>query len=181
MASERQIAANRLNARKSTGPRSRAGKQRASRNAYRHGLSASVVAKQIDDLAHQIVGEGEDGVCLQLARSVAEAHLELARIRQTKVALIERIRSCGAFEPGPEFLLPRRQCLRLLKEMLAGRQPQPVPSRKFTDAIKLRVPPAIRGEPEASAEAFRRILRQLIKIERYERRAPHGSITQFGS
>jgi hypothetical protein len=33
MASERQIAANRRNARKSTGPRSGAGKKRASRNA----------------------------------------------------------------------------------------------------------------------------------------------------
>jgi hypothetical protein len=42
MASERQIAANRRNARKSTGPRSGAGKKRASRNAYRHGLTLSI-------------------------------------------------------------------------------------------------------------------------------------------
>jgi hypothetical protein len=55
MASERQIAANRRNARKSTGPRSGAGKKRASRNAYRHGLTLSItsteaLAKQLETL-----------------------------------------------------------------------------------------------------------------------------------
>jgi hypothetical protein len=42
MASEGQIAANRRNARKSTGPRSSGGRKRASRNAYRHGLTLSI-------------------------------------------------------------------------------------------------------------------------------------------
>jgi len=40
MTSERQIAANRLNGRKSRGPRTTAGKSTASRNAVRHGLAA---------------------------------------------------------------------------------------------------------------------------------------------
>ena len=41
MASDRQIAANRKNARKSTGPRTRKGKIVSSRNAITHGLTAS--------------------------------------------------------------------------------------------------------------------------------------------
>src|SRR6476660_2520353 len=41
MASEKQIAANRMNAKKSRGPRSAGGKARASRNATRHGLAAN--------------------------------------------------------------------------------------------------------------------------------------------
>ena len=41
MASEKQIAANRRNARKSRGPRSAGGKARASRNATQHGLAAN--------------------------------------------------------------------------------------------------------------------------------------------
>ena len=58
MASERQIAANRRNARKSTGPRSGAGMKRASRNAYRHGLTLSITstaasAKQLDKLVRR--------------------------------------------------------------------------------------------------------------------------------
>lgn len=39
MASEKQIAANRRNAKRSTGPKTVAGKLRSSQNAYRHGLS----------------------------------------------------------------------------------------------------------------------------------------------
>ena len=39
MASERQIAANRRNAKKSSGPRSAVGKARSRRNALRHGLA----------------------------------------------------------------------------------------------------------------------------------------------
>jgi hypothetical protein len=44
MASERQIAANRRNARKSTRPRSGAGKNRSSRNAYRHDLTFGITS-----------------------------------------------------------------------------------------------------------------------------------------
>lgn len=43
MTSPRQIAANRLNARKSTGPRTLAGKRRSRRNALRHGLTAETL------------------------------------------------------------------------------------------------------------------------------------------
>jgi hypothetical protein len=43
MASRRQIAANRRNARKSTGPRTSAGKLRSRQNATRHGLTAETV------------------------------------------------------------------------------------------------------------------------------------------
>ena len=41
MATQAQILANRRNARKSTGPRTRHGKALASQNALKHGLSAS--------------------------------------------------------------------------------------------------------------------------------------------
>jgi hypothetical protein len=75
MASERQIAANRRNARKSAGPRSGAGKKRASRNAYRHGLtlsitSTAVVAKQVDKLVREIAGDTEDAMLLERARAI---------------------------------------------------------------------------------------------------------------
>lgn len=40
MASEKQIAANRTNAARSTGPRTASGKARASKNALRHGFAA---------------------------------------------------------------------------------------------------------------------------------------------
>src|SRR5690349_5405461 len=49
MTSLKQIEANRRNALKSTGPRSEEGKQRASRNAFRHGLTAETVLEPLED------------------------------------------------------------------------------------------------------------------------------------
>ena len=50
MTSLKQIEANRRNAQNSTGPRSEAGKQRSSRNAIRHGLTAETVIVPLEDV-----------------------------------------------------------------------------------------------------------------------------------
>jgi len=64
MASERQLAANRANARKSSGPRSASGKTRASRNALKHGLntpmSGVAFAREVEALARQIADHAKD-------------------------------------------------------------------------------------------------------------------------
>src|SRR4030095_13893428 len=49
MTSLKQTDPNRRNALKSTGPRSEEGKQRASRNALRHGLTAETVLEPLED------------------------------------------------------------------------------------------------------------------------------------
>ena len=49
MTSLKQIEANRRNAQSSTGPRTEAGKQRSSRNAVRHGLTAETVIEPLED------------------------------------------------------------------------------------------------------------------------------------
>ena len=85
MATERQIAANRKNAQRSTGPRSSRGKKRASRNARRHGLttpaSGPEFEREAERLARQLAGETEDIIVLELAREAAQAELERRRIR----------------------------------------------------------------------------------------------------
>jgi hypothetical protein len=136
VASERQIAANRANAGKSSGPRSLAGKSRASSNAYRHGLSASVgtnasLAPQLEALARKIAGNAVDAITLERAREIAQAEFDLARVRRAKVCLIESARACAA-------------------------------------ADRPLMPPQ---DPDRSAEAVRRVLPDLRKLERYERRA----------
>lgn len=55
MASEKQIAANRRNAKRSTGPRTAAGKLRTSQNAYLHGLSIPLAHfSQMPDLMEKL-------------------------------------------------------------------------------------------------------------------------------
>jgi hypothetical protein len=165
MASERQIAANRRNARKSTGPRSGAGMKRASRNACRHGLtlnitSTAVFAKQLDKLVRKIAGDTEDAMVLERARAIAQAELDLARVRQAKVALIERASAFGELDPPT---LTVTQMIRLLNAFDRGRPivPKPIDS--------LAAMPS--QEPYRSAEAVRRVLPELRKLNRYERRA----------
>jgi hypothetical protein len=50
MTTWRQIAANRRNAEKSTGPRTEAGKRRSRGNALRHGLCAETVVEMLEDV-----------------------------------------------------------------------------------------------------------------------------------
>jgi hypothetical protein len=179
MASERQIAANRRNARKSTGPHSGAGKKRASRNAYRHGLRSSITstaayAKQLDKLVREIAGDTKDAILLERARAIAQAELELARVRRVKVALIERASAFGELDP-PQAFSSVTQIIRLLNAIDRGRVPsfpEPVDSSATMPS----------QEPDRSAEAIRRVLPELRKLDRYERRAAvrrHRAVLDF--
>ena len=49
MASAKQLAANRLNAKRSTGPKGEAGKSRSSKNALKHGLTAREIVIRDED------------------------------------------------------------------------------------------------------------------------------------
>ena len=167
MASERQIAANQRNARKSTGPRSGAGKKRAGRNAYRHGLTLSITstaayAKQLETLVREIAGDSEDAIVLEHARAVAQAELELARVRRAKVALIERASAFGELDP-PQAFSTVTEIKRFFNALDRGRLivPKPIDASATMPS----------QEPDRSAEALRRALPELRKLDRYERRA----------
>jgi hypothetical protein len=131
VASERKIAANRRNARKSTGPRSSVGKKRTRRNSYRHGLSATVISsaertKSIEELARQIAGHTHDAVVQECARDAAQAALDLAQIRRVKIALIERMLVFGEFQTPQDFDTVG-QIKKLLRALDRGEAIAPVP------------------------------------------------------
>lgn len=92
MTSAQRLKANRANAQSSTGPRSELGKARASKNARRHGLSVSIrlsppLSAEAESLACEIAGEGGVPDILACARRIAEAQIELMRVRQAALII----------------------------------------------------------------------------------------------
>jgi len=168
VASERQIAANRSNARKSIGPRSSPGKKRSSQNAHSHGLSLSIssaaIAKHLEKRTRKIAGGSKDEIILEHARAVAQAEFDLARVRQVKLALIERASGLGALD-APQVFGSLAKEMRYLKSILSGRAPPSLPAR--VDPLAT-MPTQV---PERTAEAVRRALPELVKLDRYESRA----------
>lgn len=94
MPSEQRIVANRLNAKKSTGPRSEEGRRKARRNALRHGLAIDVAFdpyfhRTIEAAAKTIVFASASGITITVARHLAETEIDLLRIRDVRTALFK--------------------------------------------------------------------------------------------
>ena len=92
VATEKQIAANRANAQKSTGPKTAAGRLKSSRNAFRHGLSLPLrfdlaTSKTADAIVRLLTNDHADEEKLSAATEVAQAQLELIRIREVRAKL----------------------------------------------------------------------------------------------
>jgi hypothetical protein len=124
MASEKQIAANRANAKRSTGPKTVAGKMASSRNAYRHGLSGPmqldpIISAKVDAIANTLFGGegGEDR--LKKTADFAMAQIELLRIRATRTELMakteliynntQQLRRIVALDRYERYALTRRR------------------------------------------------------------------------
>jgi ABC transporter substrate binding protein len=93
LTSNRKIKANRANARASTGPKTARGRARAARNAFRHGLSLPVcsdpfLSEEVEALAREIAGPEANARIQELARRVAEAQIDLRRVRHARHQLL---------------------------------------------------------------------------------------------
>ena len=94
MATEKQIAANRENAKRSTGPKTAAGRSRSSRNAVRHGLSCPLdfaMSEKADAIARLLSSVGANHEQLTSTMEVAHAQVELLRIRTVRAELMAAI------------------------------------------------------------------------------------------
>src|SRR5438477_19119 len=98
MTSQARVTANRENARRRTGPRTVAGKQSSSRNAFRHGLEAIHVH---DPVTHEKIGRRAALLCggdvgpteEEFATTIAECQVTLSQVRAARICAIERIRT----------------------------------------------------------------------------------------
>ena len=93
MTSDLKSQANRANSGASTGPRTPQGRARAARNALRHGLSLPVcsdpvLSDHVEALAREIAGGDTNPEIQHSARLIAEAQIDLLRIRQARHQLL---------------------------------------------------------------------------------------------
>jgi hypothetical protein len=175
MASERQIEANRRNAKKSTGPKSDSAKKRSSKNAYQHGLSVPMSAVEsearLKELARQFAGDTADAGIFALAETAADAHLDLERVRRVQTAMIERALSretCDAepFDPNMEEL--RQRFVEIDWAVAVREATSPPPEMIYSSKT---LPGGKEEEERRFAEAVQRILPELTKTCRYEKQA----------
>jgi len=91
MSSEKQIAANQRNGRKSKGPRTAPGKARASRNALRHGLASisrhnPAVALRIEGIARAICADTSNPSLFEQALIIGETTCVLGCVCAERIA-----------------------------------------------------------------------------------------------
>ena len=163
MTSARKLAANRANARASTGPKTARGRARVGRNALRHGLSLALdrdpsALAEVDGLARRIAGPAANAAMLDLARRIAEAALDLKRVRLARHRLLSR----ALTEPCHDARAQRRALLSVAFGFLRKTETAPDP-----DALAHS---ELTGLDKFTAILMGQSLR-LTALERYEQRA----------
>jgi hypothetical protein len=93
MATEKQIAANRANSKRSTGPKTKTGRLKSSRNAFRHGLSGPSPTNpaDIDAIARTLA---VDGARADTTWELAQTEWELLRIRRARGQMMASLLRC---------------------------------------------------------------------------------------
>jgi hypothetical protein len=156
MSSEKQVAANRRNARKSRGPKTPAGKAVASRNALRHGLASiscrnPAFAPQIEGIARAICPDTSNPSLFEQALIIGETTCVLGRVCAERIARMERL-------------------------LDATPSPPPTATAPEKDRVKRELTTVSRGEREAMHLAMHLHLGTpgvagIDPLDRYERRA----------
>jgi hypothetical protein len=156
MTSDKKIAANRLNAKKSIGPRTQRGKSRASRNAWRHGWAVaktghSKASAHVESMAKAICGGHGPPALYEQVVIIAECEMRLLKLRAARVAAIHRNRSV---EPG-------------------ARQPNELSGFPTTERCGAARSVVERAEPRQSEDMdeLHGALPELVRLDHYERRA----------
>jgi hypothetical protein len=167
MTSAKKIAANTRNAARSTGPRSAFGKKRVSRNAYRHGLCQSAASQQqfnedVENRTREFAEGSCDPFTLDKARTVAEAEVDILRAIRAKIAVFQRTYVFGALDPAR---FSDRAIKRWFKAFDRGLDPA---LSVAMEGVPEPMPTDVSGR---MTEAIRRAMPELLKIDRYERRA----------
>jgi hypothetical protein len=168
MISAHKIRANRENARASTGPKTANGRARSARNRLRHALSLPVssnpaLSEEAAALAREIAGPAANAEIQELARQVAEAQIDLRRVRYARHRLLsDALANPYHFESRADT----REKFEVIKQLLTSK-PADVP---LPDLIEKFLTTAQEG-PAKFATILLQEAKQLLAMDRYERRA----------
>jgi hypothetical protein len=168
LTSDRKLQANQKNCLSSTGPRTAAGKASAAKNARRHGLSVPVLSDsawspQVERLAAEIVGPNASSELRELARRVAEAQIDVIRVRRARQNLI-----AGAMS-NPDYrspVTPQGHVTRLVRAAKKFGINLPIPPTSSAGPL-----PKVPRELEKMAIILTDFAAQLAVFDRCERRA----------
>jgi hypothetical protein len=175
-----RIESNRANSRASTGPKTSDGRARSTRNALRHALSLPVcsnpaLAQEVEALACEIAGPGANAEILDLARPVAEAQIDLLRVRYARHQLL----SCALADSYYETRADKRQKeadkrqmeKAFARSMRKNALDLAIAALDTLEALKqLDLPSTLEG-PRKLAIILSEEAKQLSAMDRYERRA----------
>jgi hypothetical protein len=112
MTSDKKLAANRLNAKKSGGPKTLSGKLQSSRNAWRHGLAAATNAEpalstDVKRMANAICGDKHtDPDLYDLAVTIARWQIVLLKVRAARNATTEPLNTINPKAEDVEEFAP---------------------------------------------------------------------------
>ena len=169
-----RVRANRANARRSTGPKTLAGKSAASRNALRNGLAIPVtvdpsLADEVERLARMIAGEGANSCRLERARRVAEAQIDLLRVRRARSLQLDDVRA----RMKPPSVSELTHAVKQMMARVDDKHPEQWDGYDDRTLAVLRARSALNenGEPLRLEEGIETIAVQLARFDRYERRA----------
>jgi hypothetical protein len=167
LTSDRKTRANRANARASTGPKTAQGHSHAARNALRHALSLPVysdraLSEEVEALAREIVGTDTSAEKQELARRIAEAQIDLRRVRYVRHQLLSQ--ALGDPDYESEATLRTKVALAVRRLRRYG------PSTPMPDDVMEFLNSKPEG-PYKLATVLADKTRQLLALDRYERRA----------
>jgi len=155
MTSERRFAANRKNAKRSTGPRTARGKLRVRSNAVQHGLATTALrhpalAIEVQRIAKAICAGSKSQLQFDQALSIAESELMLTRVRSTRFGALQFLNSIAP----------------------AGNDPVSASSEAQAQVvIDAAAQDEVLGVMQDGPAAFQRALAEMARYSRYERRA----------
>jgi hypothetical protein len=166
MTSVSKISANRANARASTGPKTVRGRRNSARNALRHALSVpihsdSILFHEIKTLAEVIAGADGDAEIRELAYQIAEAQIDIQRVRAARHKLLSEALS----DPYYESRADMRMKVRLICSVLRPRPPEM--SLETLTKIVTTTPQG----PQKFATILSKAVNEFLILDRYERRA----------